>query len=493
MSLSQQDRELTATHRSLHTRQVPNLLWRTEPEIDSERKTYLAERLAIPSDIQQGVYPFKDLSLSRADIEWLLVTHEDQLGPVDWSDVAQHPRAGLDLRGADLRQINLHGLPLARMIGGRNWTVQFPSTDEQRDMGRAHLEGADLSEAQLQGASLGGAHLEEAFLGAAAMQEAYLKETHLEGADLEGAHLEGANLEGVHLEGANLRGVHLEGATLLGAHLEGANLEGAHLEGANLVGASLRGKPVPAEYLKRVRQWDKDVLTAANLQGAFFDSKTTMEDIVLGEERFGFVSLADVHWGGVNLSVVDWDVVTRLGDERRALQTTWLFNYRQAVRAYRQLATVLREQGLNEEAAYFAYRGEVLQRGVLWRQMLQLRRQGRKGLPRLLQKMASYLLTWPLDLFAGYGYKPMRALLTYLLVVIGFMLLYAVAGTAQASHLSWSQLFIVSMTAFHGGAFLPNQFAMDSPQAPISAIEAFVGLLIEVSLIAAFAQRFFRK
>jgi hypothetical protein len=195
----------------------------------------------------------------------------------------------------------------------------------------------------------------------------------------------------------------------------------------------------------------------------------------------------------VNLSVVDWDVVTRLGDERRALQTTWLFNYRQAVRAYRQLATALRGQGLNEEAAYFAYRGEVLQRGVLWRQMLQLRRQGRKGLPLLLQKMVSYLLTWPLDLFAGYGYKPMRALITYLLVVVGFMLLYAAVGTAQGSQLSWSQLFIVSMTAFHGGAFLPNQFALDSPQALISAIEAVVGLLIEVSLIAAFAQRFFRK
>src|SRR5947209_3818097 len=164
MSLSQQDRELTATHRSLHTRQVPNLLWRTEPEIDSERKTYLAERLAIPADIQQGVYAFKGVSLSRADIEWLLVMHEDQLGPVDWSDVDQHTRVGLDLRGADLRQINLHGLPLARMIGGRNWTVQFPSTNQQRDMGRTHLEGADLSEAQLQGASLGGAHLEEAFL-----------------------------------------------------------------------------------------------------------------------------------------------------------------------------------------------------------------------------------------------------------------------------------------------------------------------------------------
>src|SRR5438552_11503858 len=114
MSLSQQDRELAATLHSLGTQSVPGLSWRTEPELDSARKTYLAERLAIPSDIQQGVYPFKDVSLSRADIEWLLVTHEDQLGPVNWSNVDQRTRVGLDLRGADLRQINLHSLPLAR-------------------------------------------------------------------------------------------------------------------------------------------------------------------------------------------------------------------------------------------------------------------------------------------------------------------------------------------------------------------------------------------
>jgi hypothetical protein len=74
------------------------------------------------------------------------------------------------------------------------------------------------------------------------------------------------------------------------------------------------------------------------------------------------------------------------------------------------------------------------------------------------------------------------------------MLIYAIASASQGLHLSWSQLFIVSMTAFHGeDAFLPAQFTLNSPQALIYAVEASVGLLIEVSLIAAFAQRFFRK
>lgn len=49
------------------------------------------------------------MRLSRADIEWLLATHEHQAmyGPIDWSDEAQGEHEGLDLRGADLRGIDL--------------------------------------------------------------------------------------------------------------------------------------------------------------------------------------------------------------------------------------------------------------------------------------------------------------------------------------------------------------------------------------------------
>jgi len=81
--------------------------WRTEPEIDIKRQAYLTEQRAITPDIQQGLYPFKHEKLNRADIEWLLVTHENGRGPVDWDDESQHKRMGLDLRGADLCQVNL--------------------------------------------------------------------------------------------------------------------------------------------------------------------------------------------------------------------------------------------------------------------------------------------------------------------------------------------------------------------------------------------------
>ena len=85
------------------------LHWRTEPEIDVERQKYLTERRRIIPNLEQGIYPFKDIKLSRADVEWLLATHENGRGPVDWHDEIQWKREGLDLRGSDLQQVDLHG------------------------------------------------------------------------------------------------------------------------------------------------------------------------------------------------------------------------------------------------------------------------------------------------------------------------------------------------------------------------------------------------
>lgn len=90
--------------------------WRTEPEVDAERQAFLAERLAIKADTEAGTYPFKDIMLVRADVEWLLATP----GARDWYGANQESgneerwrRDGMDLRGADLRRHNLDDLPLS--------------------------------------------------------------------------------------------------------------------------------------------------------------------------------------------------------------------------------------------------------------------------------------------------------------------------------------------------------------------------------------------
>jgi Pentapeptide repeats (8 copies) len=167
--------------------------WRTEPEIDLERQKYLDERRSAIPDFEKGIYPFRDIKLSRADIEWLLVTHENGHGQVDWSDDGQREHEGLDLRGAVLRRVNLSHLPLK----GSN-------------LSKAHLEEADLSFANLEGVELGYTHLEYAELLGVHLEGAFLNLAHLENANLNSAYLQYANLNSAQLQGTDLSFVDLK-------------------------------------------------------------------------------------------------------------------------------------------------------------------------------------------------------------------------------------------------------------------------------------------
>ncbi len=399
--------------------------WRTEPEINKERQKYLAERLNIIPAVEQGILPFKGIKLTRADVEWLLATHENGRGPVDWSDQSQRSREGLDLRGADLREIDLHHLPLARLRGSLKWKELSNLTEEQLNRTAIQLEGANLTYA------------------------------HLEGAILAVAHLEKVDLRGVHLEEAYLIRTHLEGAMLLGAHLERANLTGTYLEGA---------------YLGRVSLAD--------------------------EKRIG-PRLLDTQWSDVNLAMADWTQVKILDDEYRAQQLDGsdaktksdeeiLRDYEKAVRANRQLAVALQAQGLNEVAARFAYRAQVLQKSVLFFQMT------RSGvtLRQRLQKFGGWLFSWFLFLRAGYGYRPGRSIMAYLVIIFGFMGLYLLNAHFVAPHLRWDEALVLSVSSFHGRGFFTQDITLGDTYARLAAVEAVVGLFIEISFIATFTQRF---
>src|SRR6266700_2166068 len=210
-----------------HAQQAP---WRTEPEIGLERQEQLIRCLATTPDIRRGIYPFKGMKLSRADIEWLLATYENGGGPSapirptndaanlemrpdndaiassfaqsgrkEVSSFAQAGRAesnrpSLDLRGADLRYVDLHALPLARVRGSLTREEWDEATEEQRANAAVLLTGADLSEAHLEEAELIGAHLEKVSLHEAHLEKANLARARLERAFLARAHLREADL-----------------------------------------------------------------------------------------------------------------------------------------------------------------------------------------------------------------------------------------------------------------------------------------------------------
>jgi uncharacterized protein YjbI with pentapeptide repeats len=479
--------------------------WRTEPEIDEERQKELDKFRNIKPDWKQGIFPFMDIKLSRTDVEWLLATHEEGRGPVDWSDKSQSERKGLDLRNADLSQVVLSNLPLAFMQGGLTESQRVVANEEQINMAavcmkktklieaqlqgaqlrRAQLQGAQLRRAQLQGAQLRGAQLQGAHLRGAQLQNADLRGTQLQNANLREAQLQGAHLFRVQLQNADLRGIQLQGYDLRGIQLQDADLRGAQLQNANLRGAQLQNANLADAQLQNANLADAQ-LQNANLRRAQLNG-VDLNAAVLSDEIYGSAMLADVKWGEINLSIVDWTPVKMLGDECMARQqktndgmmkgkATRINELQAAVRANRQLAVVLRDQGMNEEADNFAYRAQLLQRKVLWHQ----------------HNLGRWLFSMILALLSGYGYRIWRILAAYLLVVSLFAMAYYFLGLVNPPHLPLGQTFLESVTAFHGRVFL-EQFKPDTPQIWLTAIEAIAGLIIEGVFIAMLIQRFFSK
>jgi hypothetical protein len=209
----------------------------------------------------------------------------------------------------------------------------------------------------------------------------------------------------------------------------------------------------------------------------------------------GNAIVRDVVWGGANLSYVDWAGVRILGDEYLAQRPTVppeltgfgmtpLALVESAVRAYQQVAVALRAQGIHEWADHFAYRANVLQRRVL------------RGQRRYLRSCGSLLL----DLISGYGYKPVRSFIAYLVVILGFAGVYFALGSGvvglgvrDAVNTPLAAL-VFSVTSFHGRGFFPGgDFRLDDPLIVLAAAEAIMGLFIEITFIATFTQRFFAR
>jgi len=142
-------------------------------------------------------------------------------------------------------------------------------------------------------------------------------------------------------------------------------------------------------------------------------------------------------------------------------------------------------KGLNEDADRFAYRAQLLQRQVL-------RRQGHLG---------RALGSWLLDDISGYGYKPVRSAITYLIVILSFAVAYfALTNFAltpflpsHSSPLAWYEAIVLSISSFHGRGLFPSGLSLGDPIAILAACEAIIGLLIEITFIATFTQRFFAR
>jgi hypothetical protein len=112
----------------------------------------------------------------------------------------------------------------------------------------------------------------------------------------------------------------------------------------------------------------------------------------------------------------------------------------------------------------------------------------------------AWLFSWLLNLISGYGERPARAFIAYLGVLFGFAASFFVLGSGAlgiGTHDALSSplaALVFSVTSFHGRGFFPGGgLALDDPITVLAAVEAVIGLVIEMTFIATFTNRFFAR
>lgn len=260
-----------------------------------------------------------------------------------------------------------------------------------------------------------------------------------EGLDLSGKVFE----EGIDLSSLDLQGIILNGAELLRANLERANLEGAELQVAQLQGAILM---------------DANLQTAnllfAKLQGTFLSGAKLQDAWLLGVELSSDTILLDADWGNYILI-----------DEKEE-------HFPPAAITYRRLKQWYTNAGMYDEAGKFYYRE------------MEAKRKELKWWPKPWHRAWSKFLS----LICGYGERPLRVVISAVVVVFGLAAIYFFLGAFSSGTFAGCLYYsVVSFTALGYGSWVfpePESWAKG-----LGAAEAALG----VFMIALFLVTFVRK
>nr|WP_298174077.1 ion channel [uncultured Pseudomonas sp.] len=270
--------------------------------------------------------------------------------------------------------------------------------------------------------------------------------------DLEGL---GAALHKRAQSGVPMRGFQLKRAQLAGIDLVNHNQRsGFDLRGSSLMKADLRGANLHCCDLRDCN------LLGVQLDGARLDN--VIWDRRLRQERQGHA-------------------YQRLGDSNAARRC-----FEEAEETYRNLRLHLEKAGLFDQAGIFFHREMVTRR-------LQLPRySGRR------------LLSWVVDLFSGYGEKPLNVVLFSIVLIIICGLLYFLVGVqfagqtlglalergwlANLDDLTDCLYFsVVTFTTLGYGDITPQGLAR-----PIAAFEAFTGSFTMALFVVVFVKKMTR-
>jgi hypothetical protein len=176
---------------------------------------------------------------------------------------------------------------------------------------------------------------------------------------------------------------------------------------------------------------------------------------------------------------VNWGQAPILGDEKdiglAVDRQKRIAACQVAAQAYRGLTLALRNQGLAPEASTYRLRGRQIEAHRLF----------------LEHKFGQGIFVRTLGWLTGYGERPWTAVLLYFGVMAGFAIVYYLMGRVGGVPDGGIDAIIFSVLSFHGRGFFPSErVGLHDPLTIVAALEAIVGLFIEIALVASITRWF---
>ena len=328
-------------------------------------------------DTKRGGVRLAACRLTGASLRGANLSDADLTG----ADLSKTTCSGITLRGARLEEANLRG---ADLIGGVLAEVEA----SEADFGDALLEDVSLKAARLRFADFTGAIMDGADLSGADLWGTKLFKVEVQRASFRGVRLDEAQLNDADLASADLTGASLRRADLSSARLRGATLRDAALDGAMLDGADLSGAVLPHVVLTSC------ILRQVRFAGAWLE-RTRMEAHQLGGAT-GEEAAGDFEAARKSYIVLEQNFRT-LGS---ADDASWAFRRRR--RMGKRLHAQRARMALGQHEV-----GAALRPGLLW--------------------LADVASEWVCD----YGESVLRVLPAFLVVLIGFAIVYWVSGCLE--------------------------------------------------------------
>ena len=244
--------------------------------------------------------------------------------------------------------------------------------------------GWDWSKADLRGWNLEGLELSNY------ENKAKLQNTNFTRANLQNIKLGKANLEKAYFGGANLKNAFLKGCILKGAYLRGAILENTRLDKACLQDSDLTGA-----NLQNTKLWNSNLqgadLKRTNLRDAEFNEKTVLHNVNLFQCRFDNSTLKYAY------EQLDKKVI----HEREQ-------KYSEAKNIYVVLKNYFRQEGMYDISGEYYYREKLMETKCNLKD----------------KKYFKWISNMFLNLVAGYGERPLRVLIWWAGIILGYSFIY---------------------------------------------------------------------